>query len=366
MVVFVLLVMGVSVFSGYRTGLENKRLAQTQSIAQLGQEQFDLGVEDFLAGRYELASQRFEYVLSLNPTNPEAFELLSRALEALNQPTPTAIPAASPTPTETPDLGSYEGIFQSAQTAFNRGDWGGALDMLIILRGEDPNYRLAEVNQMMAIALRNRGMDKLFQGKLELGIYDLSLAGRFGPLDNQALSWRRSAEFHLLANSYYGLDWALAADYFGQICVADIWSACRKYAQSAHEYADLLFKDDDYCLASFYYQESLNHLEDAALAPTATFVGDLCLTATAPTPTVTTTPGTVTPTGTLLITPSPTVTFLAASPTATFSLTPEGTASSTPTLTATSQTATSTATATVTVTPTITETSTPITEMPEG
>jgi tetratricopeptide (TPR) repeat protein len=200
MFVFVFLVLGVSAVTGYKSGLGNQQLAQTQTVAQLGQEQFDLGVEDFLASRYELASQRFEYVLSLDPTNPDAFELLSKSLEAMNQPTPTPIPVASPTPTETPDLGSYEGIFQSAQTAFNRADWGGALDMLILLRGQDPNYRLAEVNQMMAVALRNRGMDKLFQSHLEQGIYDLSLASRFGSLDNQALSWRRSAEFYLLAN----------------------------------------------------------------------------------------------------------------------------------------------------------------------
>ena len=361
---FVCVVWGGAAASGYIIGLDKRQAKQIQMVAEASQEQFDLGVEDLLAGRFELARHRFEYVLNLAPDYPGAVEFLSQALEALNQPTPTASPIASLTPTETPDYGSFEGMFQSAQAAFNRGDWSTALDILILLRGEDPDYRLAEVNEMMRSALRNRGMDKLFQGRLEEGIYDLSLAGRFGPLDSQALSWRRSAEFFLFANSYYGLDWSKASEYLGQMCVANIWGACSKYAQSAREYGNELLDEEEYCLASIHYEQFFTHLSDDQLAPTATKVAIVCMTATAPRPTrtPTITPGTTTPEGTLTATSTPISTFTpspSASPTS--SATTDGIPTETETPTATSSaTMTPTATPPATNTPTSTPTPTSV------
>jgi len=356
--VFVILVLGTAAVIGNITGSNQREEERSFGVLLASQEQFDLGVEDLAAGRYEIARQRFEYVISLNPEFPSAVEFLGMALEALDQPTPTAIPVVSPTPTVTPDLGSYESMFQSANAAYARSDWNEALNILIILRGEDPTYRLDEVNQIMSVSLRNRGMDKLFQGRLEEGIYDLNLAERFGPLDSQAISWRRSAEFYMFANSYFGLDWQLAADYFGQICAANIWSACYKYAQSAREYGHLLLEDEDFCQAVINYEQFFAYSGDNAFAPTATDVANLCLTATAPTPTVT---ETYTPTlgsPTVTFTSSPTLSISATS-TATGAATSTDTLTPTPTETgAVIPTETSTATPEQTPTPTPTSTST--------
>jgi tetratricopeptide (TPR) repeat protein len=363
--VFVILVLGTAAVIGNITGSNQREEERSFGVLLASQEQFDLGVEDLAAGRYEIARQRFEYVISLNPEFPSAVEFLGMALEALDQPTPTAIPVVSPTPTVTPDLGSYESMFQSANAAYARSDWNEALNILIILRGEDPTYRLDEVNQIMSVSLRNRGMDKLFQGRLEEGIYDLNLAERFGPLDSQAISWRRSAEFYMFANSYFGLDWQLAADYFGQICAANIWSACYKYAQSAREYGHLLLEDEDFCQAVINYEQFFAYSGDNAFAPTATDVSNLCLTATAPTPTVT---ETYTPTlgsPTVTFTSSPTL-INSATSTATGAATSTDTLTPTPTETGAvipTETSTATPEQIPTPTPTSTSTSTP-TESP--
>jgi tetratricopeptide (TPR) repeat protein len=366
--IFLIIVIGVSAAIGYSRGLDLRERTELSQVSQAIKEQFDLGVEDLVELRFEIAKQRFEYVLSLNPDYPGAAEYLGMALQALNQPTPTPAPTISPTPTVTPDLRSFEGMFQSAQAAFNRGDWSEALNIFLLLRASDPTYQLDQVNRMMALALRNRGMDKLFSGDIEQGIYDLNLAERFGPLDNQAQSWRRSAAFFMFANSYYGLDWALSAEYFGQICVANIWGACYKYGESAREYGHLLLKDEDYCGASFYYGESLNLRGDASLAPTATEVAGVCLTAIAPTATPTETP-TETPTGTFFFTPTSTATFSElTTPTFTPTITPTtpvgNTATPTPTPTTPSAdtpnpTATPTSTEVASDTPTPTTTDTP-------
>lgn len=358
LVLLVISVFGIAIVTGYARGLRLREQSEVESQAEMLQQQFDLGLEEFLAGNYELARQRFEYVLSLDPEYPEANDFLGQALAAMNQPTPTPSPIASPTPTETPDYSSFDGMFNSAQAAVGRGDWATAIDVLLRLRGEDPEFRLVEVNQLMAASLRNRGMDKLFAGDLEQGIYDLTLAERFGPLDAQAQSWRSSAAFFIFANSYFGLDWSLAVENFGQICQADIWGACTKYGQAAIEYAALLAEDDQPCEASLYYAEGFTYASPAGAAPAATAVSKVCATVTAPAPTQT-------------ITQTPTFGVITPSATATPTLTsqPGVTPSATPTQTSipsgNTPTPTPTATVTATITPTGTPTMTP-TDTPES
>lgn len=353
---FALLVVLLAALAGNVVGNAERTSQQEVSVAESIDEQFNRSVEEFLEGDFLLAEQRLEYILSIDPENADAAELLGMVLAAMNQPTPTASPAVSPTPTVTPNTGSLEETFSSAQIAFANGDWTGTINLLVLLRGRDPDYRRSEANQILASALRNRGMDKLFQGYLEQGIYDLNLSERFGPLDAQAASWRQSAAFYVFANSYIGLDWALAAEYMGQMCQANIWGACAKFANAAREYANLLMEDENWCDGSAYYAQALASGFDTSFAPTATEAAVRCLTATAPTPTTT-----ITPTGsaTLLMTLTPSTTF-------TPDLTTTATITPTPTATATSGGPTNTpgVTPTPTATPSPTSTPTPTDTIP--
>jgi len=353
--VFAVGVVGVGAESGYLAGREQSRQNEVAGLAQAAQEQFDLGVEDLLAQRYVLARQRFEYVLSVVPDYPGASELLGKSLEALNIPTPTASPIApedTPTPRPTLDRSSLESLFGQAQNAFIAGEWSGTIDGLLALRHLDPTYRLDEVNAIMAASLRNRGLGKIFNGDLEAGMYDLALAERFGPLDSQAQSWRNTAAFYKFADSYYGLDWAEAARYFGQLCGGGTWDSCFRYAESARAYGDLLFATGDPCAASEQYDAALRSWNLTNLEPTAVNASRACQTATALPPTATAT-STATPTATLpgapTWTPSPTISGPTATATASLTATSSATASgATPTP---SPTSSPTATPTSTTTP---------------
>jgi hypothetical protein len=301
--IFMLIVLGIAAATGYQSGLKQREANATEQESMALLEQFNLGVEDLTAGRYDLAKQRAEFILSIDPDNDAAIGLLDLAVKALNQPTLTPTPLNTPTeipPTATPDLSSVESHYEEAAAAVGRGDWTAALNLFIDLRAEYPEYRTEEVNQMMFTALRNRGYEKILSGDLEQGIYDLSLAEKFGPLDNQAASWRRSAEFYLFANSYIGLDWVQAYQWFSELCGAAIWDSCYKFAVSARSYGDLLVATEDPCGAILLYDQSLITLYDPDLAVTATEVTNLCLTATAATPTETPTfEGTLTETATV-------------------------------------------------------------------
>ena len=97
-------------------------------------------------------------------------------------------------------------------------DWTGAIDTLLLLRKNYPDYMAVKVDDMLFVALRNRGIDKIAQlHDLEGGNYDLTLAERFGPLDAEARNWRDWAELYIRGASFWDVDWAQSVYYFSQL-----------------------------------------------------------------------------------------------------------------------------------------------------
>ncbi len=162
------------------------------------------------------------------------------------------------------------------------------------------------------------GSERILARDFELGMYDLALASRFGPLDGGAASWQRTGAFYVFANSYFGLDWFLASDNFAQLCAGGLWDSCLKYARAAMEVGHILLASQTPCAAATQYDASLRTRANPALEPTAVFAFEACQTQIAPTFTGTPT-ATPTPTGTVLATTAaPSAT---AGPSATASLT---------------------------------------------
>ncbi len=233
---------------GYFGGQAQREQAQAQALAALAGEQFAQGMDDLQAGRYSLARQRFEYVIRLDPAFPEAADRLVEALSHIQTP----IQGGAATPTPTVNLAPVEELFDQARAALSQADWTRVLDTLLALRAKDPAYRAVEVDGMMYVALRNRGLDRIRnQWQLELGMYDLSRAARFGPLDKDATDWQTTAGLYLQANSYIGLRWDLSIDLFLDLCLAGVWDSCDKLATAVPNYADFLLglMDEDPCTA---------------------------------------------------------------------------------------------------------------------
>lgn len=316
------LVLVLAAGTGYGTGL---RAAQATLVGQnvhAVEEQFNLGVEDLLAGRYDLAQQRFEYVLSLDPSNADAAELLERARAALFVPTSTPGPTPTPiTPTPTLDVGSLEVLFSQGQAAFAQGDWDRVVEASLVIRQRDPQFRRGEIDALLAQALRSRGVQRILARDFELGIWDLTLAERFGALDGGATAWRNTAIFYTWANSFFVVDWIRAYENFASLCASDVWDSCSKYARAAMEYGNILLASATPCEAMELYDDSLRTRPNGDLEPTATFAARWCATQNAPSPTPT-----ISSTWTL----GPTATV---GPTSTDTPTPPGAATDTPTVT---------------------------------
>jgi len=302
---FVLLLVAAVVMAaaiGYRAGQNQRRAVLASTQARAADEQFQRGVEDLAAGRYELARQRFEYVIRLDPTYPNAAQRLAEALVALDEPLATPLPLASPTP----NLAPVEDLFTQALAAHINGDWDVVIETLLGLRAKDAAYRAVEVDGMLFSALRNRGLKRIrSEGLLEEGLYDLSLAERFAPLDSEAVEYRGWARLYLLANSFFGVNWAEATYYFGQVYLAAPYittDVYLKYAISSNRHGDELVTADDPCAAMDLYEQSLLAWENPDLIPTATQAHNLCEEANAPPPPPEATP---TPSETPTETPTP-------------------------------------------------------------
>jgi tetratricopeptide (TPR) repeat protein len=339
--------------AGFNSGKRVVHVSQVQQADQVLKEQYNLAVQDLQAGRYEVARQRLEYVLTQNPAYPGAQDKLAQAIAVLYATaTPTPLPPTS-TPTPTRDLRPVQDLYNQAVQQVAASDWDGALNTITSLRGADKNYQTAKVDAMIYTALRNRGVDHILKkGDLEGGSYDLALAERFGPLDSEAVNVRNWARLYMYGSSFWGADPARAIYYFGQVASAapyltdgSGWTAMARYREVLIQYGDLLGKQDKWCDAEQQYQLALNIRATDQLHST---LSEAAVNCSPPT-------DTAMPSATPTITPSPTVEIF---PTETLTPVPEATTQPVPTTQPASTTQAAATTQPVN-TPTFTATSEP-------
>lgn len=267
-----LIVLLISGFGGYSSGIGLRKSAERTQVAQAAAEQYALGLQDMQQGFYERARQRFEYVIELDSNYPDVTEKLADVLLELNTTaTPTLLPTATLTPT--PDTRDSDQRFGQAQQALAANDWTTAIDSLLALRKLDPSYRAIEIDGILFLALRNRGRDKILkESDLEGGIYDLTLANQFGPLDAEAqglLSW---SSLYITGASFWGIDWEQAVNYFSQVAPnlpnlmdGSKMTATERLRQALFEYGNVLAGRGQYCAAVRAYQQSYEISPDPAV-----------------------------------------------------------------------------------------------------
>jgi hypothetical protein len=261
------------VLAGYQVAERALSASETLLAVQDLTEMFILGQQDFAAGRYEIARQRFEYILSHSPGFPGAAEQLAQVLLVLYATaTPTPVPptaTTSPTPTQTasatltptPDLRPVQEMLASALSAFQQEDWNKTIEIIAALRNVNPTFAVTQLDGMLFMALRNRGVQRIFGKDLEGGSYDLSLAEKFGPLDAEAGRARELARLYMYGSAFWEAYPAQAVFYFGQVAAAapyltdaSGWTARQRYRAVLIQYGDQLANNDQWCEAEEQYR----------------------------------------------------------------------------------------------------------------
>ncbi len=273
----------ISAVAGYSSGINQRKQAEAVLVAQAVDEQYQLGLQDMQAGRFEMARQRFEYVIQLNPNYPGVTEKLADVLVLINATaTPTIV--VTPTPSPTPDLRGVEELFMQAREHMNNLEWDQAIETLLNLRKADVNYKPVLVDGMLYMSFRNRGVDKILKRcDLEGGIFDLSQAELFGPLDADASSYTTWASLYLTGASFWDLDWGQAVYYLAQVgpafpnlCDGSGLTAAERYRQALIGYGDFLRKNGDSCGAVEQYQAALSMGPDAKVEEALTLASAEC------------------------------------------------------------------------------------------
>jgi tetratricopeptide (TPR) repeat protein len=264
--VILIFVLVLTVLAGYQSGISVRKQNQADTLTQQLAEQFQFVDEDIQAGRYKIAQQRLEFILLKDPSFPGAQQKLTDVLVQISL--KEGIQSATPTPslTPTPDFTGAEQAYARAAQLIAAQDWPGALGALDQLRKSDPNYQQSQVDGMYYFALRNYGYQLIAQqGNLEGGIYQLTLAERFGPLDRDATGLREGARVYLIGASFWELDWPQALFYFEQARAwGNLWdgtmTASERYYYASMRYGDQLFAEGKYCEegeAIFQYQNAM-------------------------------------------------------------------------------------------------------------
>ncbi len=316
-------------------------------------EQYALALQDIQNGNLELARQRFEYIFTHDQSYTAAADRWVELSLLLNA-TMTVTPPAPPSVTPTPDNRPNEELFTQALVHIANRQWDAALQALASLRQNDANYRVVDVDGLIYLSLRNRGLERILQGgQLESGIYDFSLAEHFGPLDTQAQVARGWARLYLQGNAFWIAYPDIAAGYYGQVAAVapnlmdeSGMSAFFRYWSSLVQIADNLAAAEDWCAANDQYQAALAAANNGNVAATAQVALQNCvaltpsltptLTLTVPGPTATLSPSTAPETATLPAGDTATATATspaAATPTPTATNPPPATATASPTAT---------------------------------
>jgi hypothetical protein len=282
--IYILIAILIAAVAGYFSGSQIGETSRDEAEQIVTTDQFDLALDDIANGRFEIARQRLEYISRIDPGYPGLPEQLAKTLLALNAPTATPVPEVTPTP----NLAPIEGLLESAHAAFESAEWTLTIDTLLLLRSKDPLFHAVEVDGLLFGALRNRGVDKISQeGLLEEGLYDLSRAEQFGPLDQTAKNWINWASLYITANSYMGIHWENASFYFSQLYPVAPYmknDTYLKYARATGEFAIELFHERLWCEASEQYKISLSIVENPSMVGNAAQALERCAGLNAPVP----------------------------------------------------------------------------------
>ncbi len=333
---------------GYVSGSQDREENLKLAIASDIQIQYDLGLQDFEAGNYALARQRFDYVLQQNPNFPGVVDKLAETLLRLSEPVVqiTDVVLPTPTPSPTPDTRQADELYLQIEQHFSNQEWKALVDAIVALRDIDPLYRAVEVDRMLFLGLRFSGIEKILDdGNLEGGLYDLARVERFGPIDSQARIYQEWARLYQIGVSFWGVFPEKSVYYFSQLASAAPYLrdfsgifAKDRYRMALLQYGDYLTQTGEWCLAIEQYNLAQTLVEDQGLQPTMIYAEDQCLhgespTATTPeievigTPTLTLIPtltGTLdpnlTPTSEVTTTPTPIESTSEPSPSATESI----------------------------------------------
>jgi tetratricopeptide (TPR) repeat protein len=277
LVSFLACVLGAVIVPGSAGFIAGYQELQDQNH-ELAIQHFNRGL-GFLAENYpELAYTEFEIAVKFDGSFEPAQQKLNE-LQAMmgNQGTPGA-------PQEDRVAAA---LYDDAQTQVANMNWSDAITRLEQLRTLKPDYRAADVNEMLYNAYVAGGKNAVQIGQIELARerFDAALAIRNG--DAQVVQQRDLALLYLDGQQAVGYNWQTAIQKFSTLYQQDpnYYDVKKRLVDAYTQYAELAIRQNASCLAVREYDGALAISKDATLADKRTQAMSLCKQAISATPT---------------------------------------------------------------------------------
>ena len=210
--VSIIMVIGASIL-GYYDGLKDRE--ETLRIQAL--EHYRLGVSHLEDSNYALAQAEFEETLRLQPDLNEAWIKLQETQVRMSTiPTPTSalLPTAEPTAIPTEEPTNLDELLDQARESYRAGDYLEAVAYIEELLNIDPNYELAQVEDILFNCYYHQALALISEDRLEEAVHLLDLALTLRPEDATAQTERDLAAGYLSAVGYWAADWEQASQRF--------------------------------------------------------------------------------------------------------------------------------------------------------
>jgi tetratricopeptide (TPR) repeat protein len=252
----------VAASGGYVAGQKQRNVSATQTTTVDIDVQYQLGISDLAEGNFQLAAERFRWVLDRRPDYPGAAELLAEAqsgVAAGSATNGTAVPTLIPSTSDDP-----EQLFNEGQAFYNSQDWSNAINRLEEVRGIDPTFRAIEVQEMLYTAYSTLGLAYIRGERIEEGLFLLEQAEQIRPLDDLTAGERYLARLYSTGHLYWGLNWRVVIDNFVAIyeLAPNYRDVFPKLTEAYVEYGKQLVQSGAACDAVQQYDNSLALKED--------------------------------------------------------------------------------------------------------
>ncbi len=263
----------VSATGGVIAGEKERDVRATETTMVDIDIQLALGIDDFNQGRYQLAAQRFRWILERVPDHTEAAAQLAEAERLMNE--GQIVPTLPPSETDDP-----EELFVEAQGFYDNQEWQNAITRFEELQRLDPRYREVEVKEMMFASLKSLGVSYIRGDRLEEGIFLLERAGDIQPLDDQTEGEQYLASLYVAGQTYWDLNWVIVIENY-QI-IYDLAPNYRegqlasRLREARINYGAELNSQGSFCGAASQYEIALTILEDDLVQGQYDQVAELC------------------------------------------------------------------------------------------
>ena len=267
---------------GSLAGTSDFRHRATATGNALLVEWFLRGMNELQQGKYALAEADFIAVLKAQPENINVQRLVTTARIAQTPtsepPTPTLLPISTPTPI----VLDKPKMLIELKIADESRQYDKAIALSDQIRAFDDQFETVLVEDIRFRSLVARGVDRLSNGDLEAGIYDLDIASAIRELDPTVLQQRQMAAMYQNAMNYVGADWDKAIELLNQI-----YSISPQYRNVGITLRDALERSGDafaslqeWCPADEHYLKAANLTTSARLAQKQNDSHIKCLSAT--------------------------------------------------------------------------------------